>query len=119
MSEPQEGCLIPERRYNHFLRAGATSSPDPSSCPYSSECVEGEFYELRVDGVLGSSKSWGVRSMSGSEREERRESMQNFLDGLVRSTRTVMTRAELGGTLFLVAVIGVLLTSREEGGKSD
>ena len=41
--------------------------------------------------------------------------MQNFLDGLVRSTKTVMTRAELGGTLFLVAVIGVLLTSREEG----
>jgi hypothetical protein len=38
--------------------------------------------------------------------------MQNFLDGLVRSTKTVMTRAELGG-------IGVLLTSREEGGKSD
>jgi len=47
------------------------------------------------------------------------QSMQNFLDGLVRSTKTVMTRVELGGTLFLVAVIGVLLTSREEGGKSD
>jgi hypothetical protein len=41
--------------------------------------------------------------------------MQNFLDGLVRSTKTRMTRVELGGTLFLVAVIGVLLTSREEG----
>ena len=48
-----------------------------------------------------------------------RESMQNFLDGLVRSTKTVMTRAELGGTLFLLAVIGVLLTTREEGGKSE
>ena len=47
------------------------------------------------------------------------QSIQNFLDGLVRSTKTVMTRVELGGTLFLVAVIGVLLTSREEGGKSD
>jgi hypothetical protein len=34
------------------------------------------------------------------------ESMQNFLDGLVRNTKTVMTRAELGGTLFLVALIG-------------
>jgi hypothetical protein len=45
--------------------------------------------------------------------------VQGFLDGLVRSTKTVMTRVELGGTLFLVAVIGVLLTSREEGGKSD
>jgi len=30
-----------------------------------------------------------------------------------------MTRVELGGTLFLVAIIGVLLTSRKEGGKSD
>jgi hypothetical protein len=45
--------------------------------------------------------------------------VQSFLDGLVRSTKTVMTRAELGGTLFLVAVIGVLLTSRKEEGKSD
>jgi hypothetical protein len=54
---------------------------------------------------------------SGSKQEER--SVQSFLDGLVRSTKTVMTRVELGGTLFLVAVIGVLLTSRKEGGKSD
>ena len=54
---------------------------------------------------------------SGSEREER--SVQNFLDGLVRSTKTVMTRVELGGTLFLVAVVGVLLTSREEGDNSS
>jgi serine kinase of HPr protein (carbohydrate metabolism regulator) len=45
--------------------------------------------------------------------------VQSFLDGLVRSSKTVMTRAELGGTLFLVAVIGVLLTSRKEEGKSD
>jgi hypothetical protein len=54
---------------------------------------------------------------SGSERKER--SVHRFLDGLVRSTKTVMTRVELGGTLFLVAVIGVLLTSRKEGDKSD
>ena len=45
--------------------------------------------------------------------------MQGFLDGLVRSTKTVMTRVEVDGTLFLVAVIGVLLTSREEGDKSS
>ena len=45
--------------------------------------------------------------------------MQSFLDELVRNTKTVMTRVELGGTLFLVAVIGVLLTSRKEEGKSD
>jgi hypothetical protein len=70
-----------------------------------------EFWEVASRGVYA--------LCSGSEREERTQSMQNFLDGLVRSTKTVMTRAELGGTLFLVAVIGVLLTSREEGGKSD
>jgi hypothetical protein len=57
--------------------------------------------------------------VNGRSAERGRESMQNFLDGLVRSTKTVMTRVELGGTLFLVAVIGVLLTSQDEGGKSD
>ena len=45
--------------------------------------------------------------------------MQRFLDEVVRGTKTVMTRVELGGTLFLVAVIGVLLTSRDEGDKSS
>ena len=54
---------------------------------------------------------------SGSEREER--SVHGFLDGVVRGAKTVMTRVALGGTLFLVAVIGVLLTSRKEEGKSD
>ncbi len=38
---------------------------------------------------------------------------------LVLRTKTVITRAELGGALFLAAVIGVLLTSRKEEGKSD
>ncbi len=45
--------------------------------------------------------------------------MQKFLDAVVLGAKTVMTRVELGGTLFVAAVIGVLLTSREEGGKSD
>ena len=45
--------------------------------------------------------------------------MQSLLDGLVRGTKTVMTRVELGGTLFLVAVVGVLLTSRKEGDESS
>ena len=45
--------------------------------------------------------------------------MQGLLDGLVRITKTVMTRAEFGATLLLVALIGVLLTSREEGDKSS
>ena len=39
--------------------------------------------------------------------------VQRFLDAVVRGTKTVMTRVELGGTLFVAAVIGVLLTSRE------
>ena len=54
---------------------------------------------------------------SGNEREER--GVQSFLDGLVGGTKTVMTRVELGGTLFLVAVIGVLVTSRGEQSKSS
>ena len=86
---------------------------------YSPECVEGLFCEFLVDG-FSDVASRGVYALcSGGEREERTESMQNFLDGLVRSTKTVLTRVELGGTLLLVAVIGVLLTSRDEGGKSD
>jgi hypothetical protein len=40
--------------------------------------------------------------------------VQRFLDAVVLSAKTVMTRVELGGTLFVAAVIGVLLTSREE-----
>ena len=46
---------------------------------------------------------------SGSDRGER--SVQVLLDGMLRGTKAVMTKVELGGTLFLVAVIGVLLTS--------
>jgi hypothetical protein len=45
--------------------------------------------------------------------------VHGFLDGLASSTKTVMTRVEFGGTLFLVAVVGVLLTLREEGDKSS
>jgi hypothetical protein len=37
---------------------------------------------------------------------------------MVRGTKTVMARVELGGTLFAVVFVGVLLTSREEGAKS-
>ena len=49
---------------------------------------------------------------SGSERGER--SVQFLLDGMLRGTKAVMTRVELGGTLFLVVVVGVILTSRGE-----
>jgi hypothetical protein len=94
------------------LLAHSTRAIHPSAWKgFSAKFALMEFSEVASRGVYA--------LCSGSEREERRESMQNFLDGLVRSTKTVMTRAELGGTLFLVAVIGVLLTSREEGSKSD
>jgi hypothetical protein len=53
----------------------------------------------------------------GNEREER--SVHGYRDGLIKGTKTVMTRVELGGTLFLVAAIGVLLTSREKGDESS
>jgi hypothetical protein len=53
---------------------------------------------------------------SGSERGER--SVRVLLDGMLRGTKAVMTRVELGGTLFLLAVIGVLLTSRGEKDES-
>ena len=36
------------------MRAGAFSSLDPSPCPYSPECVEGVFCELRLAAILGS-----------------------------------------------------------------
>jgi hypothetical protein len=67
----------------------------------------------RLEGVLPEVAGRGVYALcSGSEPKER--SVHRFLDGLVQSTKTVMTRVELGGPLFLVAVIGVLLNSREE-----
>ncbi len=96
----RQGYLAPRR--TRRKERGRTRG---RSEPYAPECVEGVFSEVTGRGV------YALRS--GSEWEER--SVHGFLDGLVRSTKTVMTRVELGGTLFLVAVIAVLLTSREEG----
>ena len=45
--------------------------------------------------------------------------VQRFLDAVVLGAKTVMTRVELGGTLFVAAVIGVLLTSRGEKDESS
>jgi hypothetical protein len=39
--------------------------------------------------------------------------VQRFLDGVVLGAKILMTRLEVGGTFFVAAVIGVLLTSRE------
>jgi hypothetical protein len=49
----------------------------------------------------------------------RERSVQFLLDGMLRGTKAVMTRVELGGTLFLVAVVGVLLSSRGEEDESS
>jgi hypothetical protein len=46
-------------------------------------------------------------------------SVQVLLDGMLRGTKAVMTRVELGGPLFLVVVVGVLLTSRGEQDESS
>ena len=51
--------------------------------------------------------------------ENGERSVQVLLDGMLRGTKAVMTRVELGGPLFLVVVVGVLLTSREEEDESS
>jgi hypothetical protein len=44
--------------------------------------------------------------------------VRGLLEGVARATKAVMTRTELGGALFVAAVIGVLLASRAEGDES-
>jgi hypothetical protein len=45
--------------------------------------------------------------------------VQSFLDAVVLDAKTAMTRVEVGGTLLLAAVIGVLLISRDEKDESS
>ena len=45
--------------------------------------------------------------------------VERLLDAVVLGAKTVITRVELGGTLLLAAVIGVLLTSRDEKDESS
>ena len=69
-----------------------------------------------MDGVLAGPRPVGVRCADLVELVEgEREvlGVERFLDAVVLGAKTVMTRVELGGTLFVAAVIGVLLTSRE------
>ena len=92
------------------MRSPGLSGPGPVfSWACSAESVE----EERLEGV-----ERGVYALY-SESEQKERNVDGLLDGLVRSTKAVMTRVELGGTLFLVAVIGVLVTSRGEEGKSS
>ena len=69
-----------------------------------------------MDGVRAGTRPVGAKCADLVELVEgEREvlGVERFLDGVVLSAKTVMTRVELGGALFVAAVIGVLLTSRE------
>jgi len=69
-----------------------------------------------VDGVRAGPRPVGAKCADLVELVEgEREvlGVERFLDTVVLGTKTVMRRVEVGGTLFVVAVIGVLLTSRE------
>lgn len=70
-----------------------------------------------MDGVRAEPRAVGAKCADLVELfEGEREvlGVQRFLDAVVVGAKTVMTRVELGGALFVAAVIGVLLTSREE-----
>ena len=69
-----------------------------------------------MDGVRAGPRPVGVRCADLVELVEgEREvlGVERFLDAVVLGAKTLMRRVELGGTLFVSAVIGVLLTSRE------
>ena len=69
-----------------------------------------------MDGVRAGSRPVGAKcaDLVGLVEGEREVlGVQRFLDAVVLGTKTVMTRVELGGTLLVAAIIGVLLTSRE------
>ena len=71
---------------------------------------------LLVEGVRAGPRPVGAKCADLVELVEgEREvfGVEGFLDAVVLGAKTVMTRVELGGTLFVAAVIGVLLTSRE------
>jgi hypothetical protein len=70
-----------------------------------------------VDGVRAGTRPVGARCADLIELVEgEREvcGVERFLDAVVLGTKTVMRRVEVGGTLFVAAVIGVLLTSSGE-----
>ena len=92
------------------MRSPGLSGPGPV---FSWACSPESVEEERSEGA-----ERGVYALY-SESEQKERNVDGLLDGLVRSTKAVMTRVELGGTLFLVAVIGVLVTSRGEQSKSS
>src|SRR5829696_9407337 len=55
-------AILPLNTLRHYGRYIRSSSLGPSSCPYSPERVEGEFCELRLSRVLGSSHPSIMRS---------------------------------------------------------
>ena len=69
-----------------------------------------------MDGVRAGPRPVGAKCADLVELVEGEREVLNvegFLDAVVLGAKTVMTRVEVGGTLFVAALIGVLLTSRE------
>src|SRR3712207_2229746 len=88
-------------------RGSCSSNPGPTSHPYSAECVQGEFCELRHNGALG---SWLRGSAGGRmlvvEREillslkRKRLSLPHLRTGVrVNHPQTI---ARVFGVLFLI-----------------
>ena len=68
---------------------------------------------------MGHLKVAGVGCTLCAPEENGERGVRVLLDGMLRGTKAVMTRVELGGPLFLPVVTGVLLTGRKEGDESD
>jgi hypothetical protein len=77
-----------EGQWIHGFGVSDRSAIGPSSCPYSPECVEGGFCELRRDGVLRSSR----------HRQRPHQAAPNGIG--VGARQSCLDTHEIGGTQF-------------------